>query len=82
MNRVACEEAQMEVIVVGAKTYVVENSVAARILRMAAEADKGGDLEKALALKNTAARVEAGKISPAEGLRVVAPYQSAAAMAS
>ncbi|MBM4355835.1 MAG: hypothetical protein FJ109_18935 [Deltaproteobacteria bacterium] len=72
----------MEAIVVGTMTYVVQSSVAARILRMAAEADKGGDLEKALALKTTAARVETGRITAAEGLKIAMPCESALAMAS
>lgn len=56
----ADQEATMTTIVVGMMTYVVDNPVAADVLREAAAADRCGNFEEALTLKRVAARIECG----------------------
>jgi hypothetical protein len=68
----------MTVVVVGLRSYVVENPVAARLLELAREAEEGRETTRGRQLRDLAVGVESGLIRASDASRKMKQYCKAA----
>ena len=68
----------MQTIVYGAKTFILENPTAAKLMTEASQFRKAGELETGHELVSLAVKVETGTMTANEALMLAYPQRAAA----